>query len=539
MPLLPGFHASPWFGEQVHYTGLVPEVRAVVNASLAYDPARPTQLVIYTTPNGNTIEQTLGATRTEKSDWHFDIQHVAAQIRSLRELNPHENIVLACLEAKGLSWPAWRQSHPDNAQQIRALVEGLRTSLPSPRVRVALAGHSGGGSFLFGFLNGGEALPEWVSALVFLDANYAYSDTEHHGEKLLSWLRQDPSHRLTVIAYDDREITLNGKKVVGPEGGTFRAVGRMKAHFLRELPLTESRQGPVVSWGGLQGQLTLRVHENPKNQILHTALVGEWNGLLSALANQPFSEPRRYQALIQPSVGIPPRAEGARGGGAVFATLQGLPTIEREAILEKELLGGNLPPFLRETKPITLHAEGHTLVCRVLPDYLAVGNNTDFVRTPLTPMTALKIADAFGCLLTTRVLTDAIYQQAEVKLAPLPLTEEREAASTFLQHNTLIEEQRKGKPLGALVAGIKKDVVLSKRLKERPRRVAIYGWHKPDGSPIQPLTIVHVETYVDYSHGIRLVQRNALLDGKPCDLLNLLQGPVLNKLLSDEGPLDF
>lgn len=537
MALLPGFHASPWFDEQLQETWLPTGVRVVLTAALAYEPTHPTQLIVYATPNGNTVEQTLGSLRTEKTDWHFDIQHVAAQVRVLREHTAQENVVLACVAAKELSWPAWRQKHPDNAAQIRGLVERLRSTFPSPRVRLALTGHSGGGSFLFGFLNSGESLPEWVESLVFLDANYSYSDSEGHGDKLIAWLKRAPTNRLTVLAYDDREITLNGKKVLGPTGGTYRATERMRQRLVRDLPLTESQSGPVHSWTSSSEQVVLRVHENPKNQILHTALVGEWNGLLSALAAQPFSEPRRYSRFIQPPTGIPPRPTTALGGSAVFATLVGLPTVEREERLRRELLAGNLPEFLRGFKPVTLRAPGHTLVCRVAPDYLAVGSDSDFVRTPLTPMTARLLADAFGCLLPTCRLCDAISQQADLRLAPFPLTEAREAAKTFAHHSALIEAQRADKPLGLLVAGTKKDVVLTNRLKERPRRVAIYGWHKADGTPIQPLTIVHGETYVDYSHGIRLVQRAALLDGKPCDLMEVLQDPALCVLLSEEGPI--
>ena len=68
--------------------------------------------------------------------------------------------------------------------------------------------------------------------------------------------------------------------------------------------------------------------------------------------------------------------------------------------------------------------------------------------------------------------------------------------------------------------------------------MAIYGWHKLDGSPIQPLTIVHKDMYVDYSHGIRLVKRAATVDGKPRDLKFLLHDAKLNSLVSDEGPVE-
>ncbi len=48
--------------------------------------------------------------------------------------------------------------------------------------------------------------------------------------------------------------------------------------------------------------------------------------------------------------------------------------------------------------------------------------------------------------------------------------------------------------------------------------MAIYGWHKPDGTPIQPLTTVHVDWYVDYSHGVRLAKRTVKVDGQSADL---------------------
>jgi UDP-galactopyranose mutase len=69
--------------------------------------------------------------------------------------------------------------------------------------------------------------------------------------------------------------------------------------------------------------------------------------------------------------------------------------------------------------------------------------------------------------------------------------------------------------------------------------VAIYGWHKPDGNPIQPLYTGHVNWYVDYSHGIRLVYRIIIVDGKKLDYMDVLKDPVLKYLLTDEAKADF
>jgi hypothetical protein len=554
--LLPGFHRSQWFGEQVHEAWIEPGVRVVINAPRSFDPARPTRLIIYATPNGNSIEQTLGSALTAtgidggKTDWHFDVQHIAAQVRRLREVSlPGENIVLAVIEAEGLSWPAWRRTHPDSSAIIRCVVDTLREQIPGPApARVLLTGHSGGGSFLFGFLNADKNIPDWVERIAFLDANYSYSDAEGHGDKLLAWLKQDASHRLTVIAYDDRQITLDGKKVVGPDGGTFRATQRMVARFAIDTPLTESRMGTeaFVTRTGLDGRLRLYVHPNPANKILHTVLVGEMNGLLEAVAsaNSPstsswgtFGGPRAYAKWVQPAAGIPPRQPNAPGGTEFLRRIADLPPAEREDAIADEICRGNLPDFLRRFVTVTAHHGGHTATYQVMPDYLAIGSDADFIRIPMTPQTAQRIADAFGCALPTRKVVNDVYRQAAVKLEPRPLTEAREAVTTFAQHNALVEEQRNGKPLGSLVAGIKKDVVITNRLAEKPNRVAIYGWHKPDGSPIQPLTIVHRETYVDYSHGVRLTKRTVTVDGRPCDIRHALHASALSPLLSDEGPI--
>jgi hypothetical protein len=156
----------------------------------------------------------------------------------------------------------------------------------------------------------------------------------------------------------------------------------------------------------------------------------------------------------------------------------------------------------------------------------------------MTPATARAIADAVGCERVTRKVVDDVYRAAAaVKLAPRPMTERREDVATFYEHHRVVEAQRvaSGKPAGALIAGIKKDVVISNRLRERPGRVAIYGWHKADGAPIQPLTIVHGAEYVDYSHGVRLMSRAVVADGAVRDVREVLTSESLNALLSDEG----
>lgn len=546
---LPEFHKSPWFGEQVRELWVADGVRVVVNAPLNFDAKKPTRFIVFATPNGNTIEQTLGCVTEGETDWHFDIQHVAAQVRRLREVSPESNLVLACLEAEGLSWPAWKKARKDGPLVIRKVVETLQGWVPAKDVSVSLTGHSGGGSFLFGFIDGGEEIPPSIERFVFLDANYSFSDANKHGDKLLAWLKQDKSRRLVVIAYDDRNITLNGKLVVGPDGGTFRATDRMANRFAKEIELVESTSGDFKNRVGMNGQIALHVHTNPNNKILHTVLVGEMNGLLRGLTEDPptekwgtFGGPRTYAKWVQPAPAIPKRPADAVGGAEFFRSLEKLAREEREEAVAKEILRGNFPEFLRAFHKLTLQGKNasgkeRTAVVEVMPDYLAIGSDRDFVRVPMSPRTAARIADAFGCSLPTRKLVDAVHAEASVKLEPKPLTEDRESARTFARHHALIEEQRAGKPLGELISGIKKDIVISNRLEEKANRVAIYGWHQSDGKPIQPLNVSHVSWYADYSHGVRLVKRSVTVDGKGRDIRHVLYSSDLSGLLSDEGPI--
>ncbi len=67
--------------------------------------------------------------------------------------------------------------------------------------------------------------------------------------------------------------------------------------------------------------------------------------------------------------------------------------------------------------------------------------------------------------------------------------------------------------------------------------MAIYGWHRGNGKPIQPLSTVHQQSYADYSHGIRLVSDTAFVNDRPVSLTQLLADPAYAPILSSEGPI--
>ena len=244
---------------------------------------------------------------------------------------------------------------------------------------------------------------------------------------------------------------------------------------------------------------------------------------------------------------IPPRATLAPAGAEFARQVAPLNERDRDAAIRDALLGGNVPPFLRSAVPIELVGRvidgvvTRVTLC-VLPDYLAVGTARDSLLVPMGLDTALAVADAFGFILPTRRMVDAIYQQAAVRLAPQPLPPGEKMRSTdyYVRHNELVQAQRgnaAGQP-AALTAGHKKDLVISRQLWSTPGRVAIYGWHRNEKAPIQPLSIVHGARYADYSHGVRLVSTTAFVDGKPKSIFDLMRDERFATLLSDEGPLN-
>jgi len=243
---------------------------------------------------------------------------------------------------------------------------------------------------------------------------------------------------------------------------------------------------------------------------------------------------------------IPGRSGSASDGSGFAERIRGLHGAERDALIRDELVEGNLPGFLRRLDPVTVtgtDAAGHAVrvtFC-VMPDYLSIGSDKDFLRIPMGLDTAVTVASDLGFVLPTPKMVDAIYRSSSVHLAPKPMTPGAEMTSTdyYQRHNRTVDQQRlaKGAELGRLTAGQKKDLVLTNRLRSHPGRVAIYGWHCLNGKPIQPLSTVHGLHYADYSHGIRLVSDTVFVDGRSMSIVKLLQDPQLAGLLNSEGPI--
>ena len=267
-------------------------------------------------------------------------------------------------------------------------------------------------------------------------------------------------------------------------------------------------------------------------------LSGLWSSLAAA-GNTVSTIP--HSVSLQ---GIPNRLPTAITGSQFAIQTSGMTGRERQKAALEELLGGNVPSFLRHLKPVHLSQQmpdGQRIdaVIWVTPDYLAIGSDEDFLRIPLSYPSAVQAARAFGCLLPTRKMVDAICEQSTCRLKPDPMPPGPMMRSSEYywkhQQKILTRREEAGCVLGDLVSGHKKDVVLTNRLRQKPGRIAIYGWHRLNGEPIQPLSTVHGERYADYSHGIRLIHGVVWINGKPRSVLDVLQDSRLAPVLTYEG----
>jgi hypothetical protein len=558
--ILPGFKVSGTFDEQqLLIENSPPATRILINAPLkGFEKKDKVLLVFYALPNGNSIEQTLGKNLKAGDDWHYNIQHIGAQTRFLRHVLKNQTVVTVYLEARQKSWSAWMANTKDSVSAVKDMVDHIKGIFAQWDPQIVLNSHSGGGRFIFSYLDAVDKIPAEVTRIAFLDSDYGYEDTRY-GPKLLNWLKSGKINSLCTLAYNDSVVIFNGKQLVSPTGGTWYRSKMMLRYLSGNFRFKEKENDSIIWNSALKNRAEIILRKNPNNKIYHTTQV-ELNGFIHSMLSGTRHEKRgytyfgkqAYSSFISDTVivpirrlNIPGRKPEAETGSAFMKRIAPLPVKGREEEIYHEIASGNIPDFLRNT--VTLKGEFadsagtiHRVIYEVMPDYMAVGSDKDFCRIPMNPYTAQKLADLFGASLVTAKLSDHIYSMAEKKLTPfnyIPVGNANELVTKFVDHNVQIEKQfaEAGGTCGQLVAGIKKDIILTIRNAAQPDKVVLYGWHKPDSKPIQPVYSGHVYWYVDYSHGIRLINNQVLIDGKPCLFSDILKDPLLYRIFSNEN----
>ena len=234
----------------------------------------------------------------------------------------------------------------------------------------------------------------------------------------------------------------------------------------------------------------------------------------------------------------------------VFNELSSAPNqTVREQKIKSFLAQGILPNWLLQNFcKITVSEGGNTLEYFVSCDYICLGNEQEWIHCPMSPLTALELMATHNLLLPTPKMVKQIYSAAKIKPRAVSWGElykneskkyNRDSTKCYFDHSKKVQEQMKlsGWNPGDLVAGHKKDVVLTNILtsSKYKNNVAIFGWFNSDGSIIQNLNAVdHVVTYVDYSHGLRFIKNECVLNGKSALVTDIFKDKEKCTLLHDE-----
>jgi hypothetical protein len=203
---------------------------------------------------------------------------------------------------------------------------------------------------------------------------------------------------------------------------------------------------------------------------------------------------------------IPNKKSNSKTGTEFIQSIANVNRTVRQQYILDELLSGNVPDFFRKFSPVTVKNGTDSIVYLVSSDFLCIGTNQDYVRIPMQPYTAQKIADQYDCTLPTRKMVNDIWKASPNKLQPLPWGPPYDSSMMNVDriaiHNSRIQNQLTNKDYTNLTSGHKKDVVLTNKLSPNNpnKRVAIYGWIQPNGVAIQGPGVqasVHEDTYED------------------------------------------
>ena len=248
---------------------------------------------------------------------------------------------------------------------------------------------------------------------------------------------------------------------------------------------------------------------------------------------------------------LPDRASNAIKGSEFVNQVKELNLSDREKAVVKEILAGNVPSFSRKLRPLkisrVINGKNYEVIFFTVCDYMAIGSDDDYLYIPMTPSTAQYIADKLDCILPTKKLVDVIYNKAEIKLRPQPIPPSPKMTTipVFYQHTDSIKNQIAqigfNRASDSIIAGHKKDIIISNKIYSSDRnydRVVIYGWHLSVNNPIQPVYNGHIGTYADYSHGVRLISKLAIINGDSIQITDILKDPNLNIIISSEGVIN-
>ena len=233
----------------------------------------------------------MGRKMAAGDDWHFDIQHIRAQTVFIRQQLANKNFVVIYLENNYKSWPSWKQKHTDFRTIIPHLVDSLSNLITKKKKSIYLNGHSGGGSFIFGYLAGVDRVPANVKRVSFLDSDYGYDSAYY--PKLKDWIKNGKDTYLAVFAYNDSVALYNGKPLVSATGGTWYRSRLMLSHLRTDFDFTMKEEDSMLVYKSKGERIQFFLKKNLNQGIYHTQQV-ELNGFIHSVLCGTEYDSRKY-----------------------------------------------------------------------------------------------------------------------------------------------------------------------------------------------------------------------------------------------------
>jgi hypothetical protein len=253
---------------------------------------KKTLLIFFALPNGNSIEWTKGKRLSEGDDWHYDIQHIAAQTLYLRSIMTDRNVIVAYMANELKSWPAWKRAQPNGPMEIKRIVDSITGMFAAWKPEVMLNSHSGGGSFIFGYLDAVDEIPKHISRIGFIDSDYGYEDSLHTG-KLVKWLKSS-KHHLNVLAYNDSVVIYNGKPLVSPTGGTWYRTKWMQRKLNESFRFKTDADTSLLHYSALSNRIDIYLKTNDQGKIYHTEQVARNGFIHTVISGTAYQQKAGY-----------------------------------------------------------------------------------------------------------------------------------------------------------------------------------------------------------------------------------------------------
>jgi hypothetical protein len=267
------------------------DVKVTIDVPLSYS-SKKTQVILFALPNGNTTAQTMGKKMEADDDWHYDIQQIKAQTAFIRKELKNENIIVAYLENNYLSWPTWKTKHPAYTSEVQHIADTILSLFKSKQKTLSLSGHSGGGRFIFSYLDGVDLIPAYVERISFLDSDYGYDNS--YLQKLWLWLNGNSKAKLNVFAYNDSVALLNGKRFVSDTGGTWYRSHMMLADLSKHFNFKKIQDDSIIIYSSTDKRINFFFKTNPEKKIFHTVQV-ERNGFIHSILLGTKRESKKYK----------------------------------------------------------------------------------------------------------------------------------------------------------------------------------------------------------------------------------------------------